>query len=242
MTMNFDILSTVELTASAALVVATIAVMFGRTLVERTNIIGGLTIWFIAVLAAGATGALGNEHGLGTPGLGAAAVLPIVMLSAIAFAARARGTRLTEAPLSALVAIQAVRVLGITFVLLYAARRLPAPFAPIAGWGDFGVGLLAIPLAWWAAHDPRGARGSLILWNALGIFDLAVAVFLGATSSPGPIRLFFQPPGAAIMTTLPWIIIPCFLVPSLMFVHFATLYRMRRDAGIRAPRSTVPAY
>jgi hypothetical protein len=35
------------------------------------------------------------------------------------------------------------------------------------------------------------------------------------------------------MTTLPWIIIPCFLVPCLMFIHVAIFYRLGTPEGRR---------
>jgi hypothetical protein len=113
-------------------------------------------------------------------------------------------------------------------VLLYAAKRLPAPFAPVAGWGDIAVGLLAIPLALMLARGGDTVpRGLVALWNALGLLDLVAAVTLGATSSPGPIQLFHVQPSSGIMSTLPWILIPCFLVPSLAFIHLCTFYRLR---------------
>jgi len=48
-------------------------------------------------------------------------------------------------PLWLFVGVHTVRLLGVTFVVLYAAHRLPAPFAPVAGWGDIFVGVTAAP-------------------------------------------------------------------------------------------------
>jgi hypothetical protein len=70
--------------------------------------------------------------------------------------------------------------------------------------------------------------GALLLWNVLGVADLVIAVFLGATSLPGPIQIFHEPQNSAIMSTVPWILIPCFLVPAFLFLHLCTLYRLRR--------------
>lgn len=116
-------------------------------------------------------------------------------------------------------------------MLLYAAKRLPAPFAPVAGWGDIFVGLTAGPVAWIAARDGGRARSLVFAWNVVGFLDLATAIALGATSSPGPIRMFMDPPGTPLMTTLPWIIIPCFLVPSFEALHVAIFYRLSRNAS-----------
>jgi len=138
---------------------------------------------------------------------------------------------LSAIPLPALIAVHGLRVLGVSFLLLHSMQRLPAPFAPVAGWGDIFVGATAGPVAWMAARAGGRARGLVLAWNAVGLLDLVAAVGLGATSSPGPLRLFMEPPGSPIMTTLPWIVIPCFLVPSLAALHIAIFRRLSRAAS-----------
>jgi hypothetical protein len=229
--MIFDLVSTVELTASAAVVIATVIVLFGHGVRKRALIGGGLAIWFTCVLWAGAAGVLHNDPGFGTKALGAAVAVPVVVLSLIALGTSKYRRRIFDMPLPLLIAVQAPRVLGISFVLLYGAGRLPAPFAPVAGWGDVAIGMTALPMALWSWHAPAKARRVLVAWNALGLADLLIAAFLGATSAPGPIRLYFEPPGSAIMTTLPWILIPCFLVPSYAFLHIITIFRLQHETG-----------
>jgi hypothetical protein len=71
------------------------------------------------------------------------------------------------------------------------------------------------------------------------------AVALGATSAAGPLQLFHGQPGTAIMTSLPWVLIPCFLVPSFLFLHLCTFYRLRtaeeQEKGLRAGLAGVEA-
>ena len=221
----FDLLSAAELTASAAIVVFFLSSALSETARRRAVVAAALIGWFCLVLAAGATGALSYPRGMG---VGLAVVIPIAVLSLLVLGT-ARGRELVKRmPLEALVGIHSVRVLGITFILLYAAKRLPAPFAPVAGWGDVAVGVLAIPLALTLTRGTASVpKGVIASWNALGLADLVIAVTLGATSSPGPIQLFRGEPSSAIMSTLPWILIPCFLVPSLAFIHLCTFYRLR---------------
>src|SRR5258708_6548562 len=68
--------------------------------------------------------------------------------------------------------------------------------------------------------------GVLFIWNSLGLAELVIAVSLGALSAPGAIRVFFDDPSSALIASIPWILIPCFLVPSLSFVHLVVFYRM----------------
>jgi hypothetical protein len=66
--MDLDLISAIELTASAAIVVATLASAFGRDAAARIRIAAWLGAWFVLVVILGATRALHYEHGIGTPG------------------------------------------------------------------------------------------------------------------------------------------------------------------------------
>ncbi|MBV8100614.1 MAG: hypothetical protein JOZ31_15820 [Verrucomicrobia bacterium] len=220
--MTFDLLSTIGLTASAAVAVAVFVALFGSSLTSRISIGAAMTLWFIGVLALGASG------NIGTPLLGAAVLVPIVVLSVVGFGSSVARGRLQSPPLPELIALNVIRLLGVLFVLLYAAKRLPAPFAPVAGWGDIAAGAAAVPIALWVARQPQTARSAVLFWNSFGLADLVTAVTLGALSAPGPSRVFFDDPGSGLMTSVPWILIPCFLVPSLMFVHLVVFYRTLR--------------
>jgi hypothetical protein len=114
----------------------------------------------------------------------------------------------------------------------------------VAGWGDFAIGVAAIPLAFATRDERRAPKRLIVLWNALGLTDLVVAVTLGTASAPGPLRVFQAGPSSAIMTSLPWLIIPGFLVPLLAFVHFWTFYRLRtmsEEKQFRTVTLRVPA-
>ena len=220
--MTFDLLSTIAITASATVVIATFIALFGSSLTQRISIGAAMTLWFIGVVWVGAPGPIG------TPLLGAAVLIPVAALSVIGFGSSIVRSRLQSAPLPALIALHAIRLLGVLFVLFYAAKRLPAPFAPVAGWGDITIGATALPIAFWVARQPDTARSAVLVWNVLGLADLVLAVSLGALSAPGPIRMLFGDPSSALMGSLPLILIPCFLVPSLSFVHLVVFFRTLR--------------
>jgi hypothetical protein len=138
-------------------------------------------------------------------------------------------------PLPALIAVHAIRIVGFLFLLLFAAGRLSAPFAPSAGWGDIVAGATAVPVAWALASRVPGARWLVVLWNSIGLLDLISAAGLGMTSAAGsPLQVFFDAPGSAVMATLPWAIIPVFLVPQLIVGHLAVYWRLGRPAGALA--------
>ena len=230
--MNSDLLGSIELTASAAVVIAALSIGFASSTATRIRAAAWLSVWFVVVVILAATRALYYKYGLGTPGLGLAVVLPIVILCILVTRVQSLREGFHRVPLWLLVGVHVVRLLGISFVILYAANRLPAPFAPVAGWGDIFVGATALPVAWVAYRQSINARPILWIWNIIGLADLIAAVGLGVISSPGPARLIFGEPSSAIMTTLPWLLIPGFLVPLLLAVHIGIFIRLaKRNAG-----------
>ncbi len=226
--MNFDLISTAELSAGAAIVSMTLVWIFARTLTRRSpsplpSPSGSQPCSSSdppAYLAPPA-----SEH----PPSASQSCSPSWRSPSSPSAPIAAATASFKLHCQYSIAIHALRALGFTFVVLYTAGRLPAPFAPAAGWGDIFIGVTALPLAWFISrNNSNGLAYSLLwLWNSLGVLDLVNAIALGATSSPGPIQLFHVTPNSSLMTTLPWIIIPCFLVPALAFLHIATFYRLR---------------
>jgi hypothetical protein len=100
------------------------------------------------------------------------------------------------------------------------------------------VGALALPVAYLVRRRVRGWKAAALAWNTLGIADLFTALTLGVTSSPGPLRVFLEEPGSGIMTALPWILIPAFIVPLLIAIHLAVYARI---LGERAPRRLASA-
>jgi hypothetical protein len=226
--MNADLIGSIELTASAAIVIAALSIAFGATALERIRIITGLSLWFGLVVILAATRALYYERGLGSPGIGLAVVIPVIVLCSIVARSRSLHENFLRAPMWLLVGVHVVRLLGISFIVLYAAHRLPAPFAPVAGWGDIFVGATAVLVAWFTYRRLRNAQPTVWIWNIIGTADLIAAVGLGVISSPGPQRLIFAEPSAAIMTTLPWLLIPGFLVPLLFAVHIGIFVRLVR--------------
>ena len=230
----FETLSTIGETIGASIVVAFLSFALARTLPGRLTVAGVLAAWFALVLAIGATGALDPAFGLGVPGLGLTVALPVAVLAGAFFTLTPIRDAMLAIPLPALVAVNAIRVLGVIFVILHAAGELPAPFAPSAGWGDIFVGVTALPVAWSMLRFGARARPLALLWNTIGIADLINAVALGALSAPGPIQVFAGPPSSGAMTTLPWLMIPGFLVPSLMFIHIIVFYRLAKEARASA--------
>jgi len=147
--------------------VALVAILAGlfvgaASLAPRARIAAfvGVGLWLAALVAIGAVG-----------GFGPGATGPVPAVGIALFAALAAGLiayfrvprfreRVLQIPMPVLIAANIGRVLGVFFLILYGAGRLPAPFAPSAGWGDVAVGLIAVPLGRWPRRDPCVRSGS----------------------------------------------------------------------------------
>lgn len=223
--MLLDLIGAIELTGSAALWVAVLSRWYR---VESPRLIFLHLAWFVAVVTFGATQNVVPSR-LGTPLLGVTAAAQMIAVAIMVTRSPRIRAALGSIPTTTLIGLNTVRVLGVLFLILYANHRLPAPFAPSAGWGDIIAGATALPVMWAVSRKVPGWRIFALLWNTWGIVDLILALSLGTTSAEGsPIRIFFGDPSSASMATLPWVLIPAYLVPEMIIAHVALFRRLLR--------------
>jgi hypothetical protein len=215
--MLLDIVGTFLLTALAVVLALTLVPRFDGHGVTRVRIAFGLGAWFLVAALLGAAGAFASPALPVGVALGIAVFAPVILGTRLVWRTRGHGI-----PLTTLVAVHAGRVLGVAFLLLYSAGRLPYTFAHSAGWGDIAVGVLAIPVVWAIRRRAPGWRWFTAAWNALGMADLLAAVTLGVGSSPGSlVRFNFEAPGSGAIASFPWVLIPAFFVPLFLLAHIA---------------------
>jgi len=218
------------LTLSAVLVIF-LGMLIGAASLRpaaRTYAYGIAAAWIVLMIGIAASG--GFAPGVIGPVPGPVLGFGVLVIGGLAvwFWWPAFRDTLLGLPLSALIAINAFRIGGVFFFILFAQGRLSAPFAQSAGWGDIITGFVAIPLAAMIAAGTFPSRRLIAAWNAFGTLDLFAAILLGALSSPGtPFRLFTEGPSTAVMATLPWLIIPTILVPLWLLVHLTIATRLR---------------
>lgn len=228
-----DVIGAVSLTGLSAWLVATLAVSGDTPPWHRRALpIAGAT-WFVVALGLAAAGTFSRPP-FGTVALGAAVAAPLV--AGLVFLARSRHGRQAALgiPLATLVGVHVGRLLGVFFLVLHAAGRLPSAFALTAGWGDILVAAAALPVAWAVHRGRAGWWWIAAVWNTLAIADLVTALTLGVGSAPGsPVRFIFEPPGSAAISTLPWALVPTFLVPFYMLTNLMIFGRLAAAAAAR---------
>ncbi len=129
-----------------------------------------------------------------------------------------------------IVGVQFYRALGLIFLVLYAAGRLPGEFALPAGAGDVFVGLVAPIVAAAYARRSRGSVGMITAWNLFGLADLVVAVTTGFLTSPSQFQMLALDRPNELITAFPLAMIPAFLVPLSVLLHLASLEKLREKS------------
>jgi hypothetical protein len=229
--MTLDTASSLTLCVQAVLL-PTLLVIGSRLDDRRRMLLLFLAITWLLLLAGLAALGLFSTRSFGMPFVGVAAIAPVLAVLLLRKRSATVRSLVSTIPITLLVAVHAGRLLGATFLALHAAGRLPPTFAYLAGWGDILVAIDSIPLAFAVFHRVRGLRPWLLVWNCLGFADLIVALTLGAGSAAGsPVRFLYEEPSSALMGTLPWFLIPGYLVPLYLFAHVAIFFRLSNAAS-----------
>lgn len=124
--------------------------------------------------------------------------------------------------------VQAWRIAGFAFLVLYSYRILPGDFALPAGWGDMAIGATALIVATRLANPQH--RTTFIVWQVLGMADLVTAITVGGVGQ------FLSPQSitTAPMTVLPLSLIPTFAVPLFFILHMVCISQARQWSEHRA--------
>lgn len=194
----------------------------------------GLAVWFVLVFSLSTREVFVAPRETPPMALLIAVTAPIIVFAAGFWLAHSVREFVLAADLRFMTAIQAWRIGGFSFPVLYIYGILPGYFAWPAGVGDMAIGVTA---PWIVAALVRGrsfaASKSFSVWNVFGILDLAVAVGMGAFGSRFFADEIAGPGATAAMAHLPLVLVPALFVPAFIILHLAALSQARRFAGER---------
>jgi hypothetical protein len=196
----------------------------GRTVLTAATVLLGWLALSVSLAAFGIYHVAANK----IPTLQYGIVLPILIGALLIWRSDAIRRVLDAVPQPWLVGVQLYRALGVVFLILYAGGKLPALFAWPAGIGDIAVGLLAPVVGFAYARAPRDAAGLVGAWNVFGILDLVIAVTTGFMTAPSFLQPIEVQPNSDLMTVLPMVLIPVYLVPLSIVLHLASLAKLHR--------------
>lgn len=194
-----------------------------------------LIVWFLAELVPAW---LGFFQGAAPriPMIQFGMLIPPVIVALLFWRWRLLGRVVETVPQKWIVGVQFYRVMGVIFLVLYAAGKLPGIFAFPAAIGDILTGLFAPIVGAAYASNTQAAAGRLRAWNLFGIADLIVAVGLGFFTSPSPFQMLSLDKPNELVTAFPLVMIPVFLVPLAILLHLASLRKLGQAMKVQARR------
>jgi hypothetical protein len=197
----------------------------------RLALTGAFASWLVAIFALTYVGAfVPGAFGPIPTGVAVFSVALVPLFAVWRSRRRVREALLAVNP-HLLVGLHAFRLGGIFFVLLALAGRVAPLFAFTAGIGDMIAGAVALAFVLRAALGYRVSARAVYAWNAFGMLDLVLALVTAVLSNPAvPIGLVAAEPGMGTMTTIPWVLVPAFLVPVLFLTHIIIGARLRSKA------------
>ncbi len=140
------------------------------------------------------------------------------------------------------VLIHSIRILvEVNLYVLFLYKQVPALMTFESGNLDILLGLSA-PLIWRAYSRGHVGRRGLLIWNALALLSVLNAFSRAILSAPFRFQQFaFDQPTVAILV-FPFVLLPAFLVPAVLFCHFAVVKLVPSGSGIRQDREGDPPY
>jgi len=191
------------------------------------------TLWFAVAWSGAINGAF--RTGISPPLLPVAIWLPVIIGVPLLLLSKRVGHVLDAMPATWLVALQLYRVFG-SWALVAALRGV---LTGLLGWpagiGDMLTGLFAVPVAIALATGTAQGRRAAIIWNIFGLADFAVAITMGAITSPGPLQLIVPDvPSIGAAGAYPDVLSPAFVVPSSILLHALSLRQLYRRVKARA--------
>ena len=189
------------------------------------------TLWMAVAWSAAINGVF-RTGASAFPVLPLAIFLPVIIGAPLLLLSKRVGQVLDAMPATWLVALQLYRVIGSGFLAAGLSGALPGVFGVPAGIGDTLTGLFAVPAAMALAAGTAEGRTAAIIWNIFGLADFAVAITLGAITSPGPVQLIVPDVPSIGAGAYPNVLTPAFVVPSSILLHALSLRQLlRRSAG-----------
>jgi hypothetical protein len=188
-------------------------------------------IWLLAIVVAGAAEVFESSAGRPPLALLTAIVVPPALFF-LAYRASAEFRRFVLGlDLRLLTAVQIWRVLGGTFLFLYAFNLRPALFAFPAGLGDVAVGVGAVFVLHAMLNGHPNWRRRVLLLNLGGLLDFAGAITTGVLTSNSSLGVFAPTTPMPSMGMMPLSLIPSFMVPLWIIIHCASLLQLRQTRG-----------
>jgi len=156
---------------------------------------------------------------------------PAIILIAIVFISPGGRKMMDKMNTEWLILIHTVRIpVEIVLFNLYLHKAIPQLMTFEGRNPDILSGISAL-LIWWLYKRGRISAKVLVAWNIICLLFLANIVTNAILSVPSPLQQFaFDQPNVSILY-FPYVWLPAFIVPAVLFAHLNNLYLLRKKIG-----------
>ena len=189
-----------------------------------------LGLWFVLSLALNFMGVFEARPGVPPLAFGLSVIGPPIVFAILYLVWTEFRRSILSLDLILLTALQAWRIVGAVFLILYFYDLLPGTFAWPAGVGDILVGVYAPFVVVAIKNQTPKWRTHLMILSILGLLDFVGAIGGGVLSGGGPMGILTAPDEVTsdIMRSLPLALVPTFFVPFYIILHIISLIKLRR--------------
>lgn len=196
----------------------------GNTVLVKA--IGLIAVWLALQSALGYIGFY--RHYNSVPPRFLLAVLPPLLVILFLFLYKPTLVFIKNIPLTTLTWLHTVRIL-VEIVLYYCFLHSVVPQIMTFGGRNFDIiaGLTAPLVAYFGAQKGILQKRQILLWNLICLGFLLNIVITAVLSAPFPFQQFgFAQPNIAVFY-FPFILLPAFVVPLVLFAHLAAIAKLR---------------
>jgi hypothetical protein len=209
------------------------------TITHKFTLATILAIQFAIAYVIGTNGLLENTQLTFIPPIAITVLIPVVLFLAVYVFSSNFRTFVLAQDIRTLTALQLWRVLGFTFLTLYAFEILPALFAWPAGLGDMAIGLGAAYVIIKLDRNPNYvASKGFMRFQYLGMLDFVGALGTAALSSGAFPQLIPNGLTSSALDIWPLNLFPSFIVPTFIILHLAVILKVRHMRRQTLPDTT----
>ena len=157
-------------------------------------------------------------------------ILPPVLFITILFTTKNGKNFIDNLNLAYLVLFHTIRI-GVEVVLLLLCIQKAIPSIMIFEGRNFDIvsGLTAPIIYYFGFIKKKLGRSILLVWNFICLVLLANIVITAVLSAPFSFQQFgFEQPNIALLY-FPFIFLPCFIVPAVLFCHLASIRQLLKE-------------
>lgn len=186
---------------------------------KSPTFIGITLLWFAIVLGLSLNGYFETPEGVLPVKMPIFFMIPPILFVLALVMSGSVAAWADRIDITTLTSLQSWRVMGFTFLILWALGELPLVFALLSGFGDVATGIYAAFATVKVSERKVGWQVSARRVIYMGSVDFTVAVGTGLLSAAGYLKISEAEVSAHLMTAYPMVMFPIFIVPAFIILH-----------------------